>query len=156
MAKNTDFYRGRRQRRNYWLIPFVLLLGLITLLVVLFYGVQKYATITDDGVKVVFSDSKTEEEPLAASSDSEERVFETVVPEIVFEAPDYSRIEATAGRNVKPLRAIYLDAGQISLESLQDAAGKLVDGNALMLEMKPRCGQLVWNSKSPLAVSYGL
>ena len=156
MANNTDFYRGRRQRRNYWLIPFVLLLGIITLLVVLFYGVQQYATITDDGVKVVFADSKTEAEPLVSNSESDEMVFETVVPEIVFEAPDYSRIEATAGRNVKPLRAIYLNAGQISLESLQDAAGKLVDGNALMLEMKPRSGQLVWNSKSPLAVSYGL
>ena len=29
MAKNSDFYQGRRQRRNYWLIPFVLLIGLI-------------------------------------------------------------------------------------------------------------------------------
>ena len=156
MAKNTDFYRGRRQRRNYWLIPFVLLLGIITLLVVLFYGVQKYATITDDGVKVVFSDSKTEAEPLVSNSESEEMVFETVVPEIVFEAPDYSRIEATAGRNVKPLRAIYLNAGQISLESLQDAAGKLVDGTALMLEMKPRSGNLMWYSNAKAALDYGL
>ena len=57
MAKNSDFYRGRRQRRNYWLIPFILLIGLITLLIVLFYGLQKYAVIRDDTVKVVFSDS---------------------------------------------------------------------------------------------------
>lgn len=156
MAKNTDFYRGRRQRRNYWLIPFVLLLGIITLLVVLFYGLQKYAVINDDGVKVSFSESELSDQSVSEDSDAEQLSFETVVPEIVFEAPDYSRIEATAGKNVKPLRAIYLEAGDISLESLQEAAGNLVEGNALMLEMKPRSGQLVWNSSSPLAVSYGL
>ena len=156
MARNTDFYQGRRQKRNYWLIPFILLLGLITLLVVLFYGMQKYATISDDGVKVVFTQSRNEEEPAAPVVSAEVMTYETVVPDIVFEAPDYSRIEATAGRNVKPLRAIYLNAGQISLDSLQEAAGKLVDGNALMLEMKPRSGQLLWNSKTSIAVSYGL
>ena len=157
MAKNTDFYRGRRQRRNYWLIPFILLLGLITLLVVLFYGMQKYATITDGGVKVVFTQSKSEEDDTAVPvPEVEEVTYETIVPEIVFEAPDYSRIEATAGKKVRPLRAIYLNAGQISLDSLQEAAGKLVDGNALMLEMKPRSGQLIWNSKASIAVSYGL
>lgn len=157
MARNSDFYQGRRQRRNYWLIPFILLLGVITLIVVLFYGMQKYATISDEGVKVVFSDSDSSEsiaQPL--QPEAEEIVFDTVVPEIVFEAPDYSRIEATAGRRVRPLRAIFLSADKISLESLQESAAKLVDGNALMLEMKPRSGQLLWNSSAALAVSYGL
>ena len=156
MAKTNDFYRGRRQRRNYWLIPFILLLGIITLIVVLFYGMQKYATISDDGVKVIFTETETEEELPAQIIETEELTFETVVPDIVFEAPDYSRIEATAGKRVRSLRAIYLDAGQISLENLQNAAAQLVDGNALMLEMKPRSGQLVWNSSASLAVSYGL
>lgn len=156
MAKNTDFYRGRRQRRNYWLIPFILLLGIITLLVVLFYGLQKYAVINDDGVKVSFSESELSDESVPGDTDAEPLSFDSVVPEIVFEAPDYSRIEATAGRKVRPLRAIYLEAEDISLESLQEAAGNLVEGNALMLEMKPRSGQLVWNSSSSLAVSYGL
>ena len=84
MAKNSDFYRGRRQRRNYWLIPFILLIGLITLLVVLFYGLQKYAVISDDTVKVVFSDADgTVNSGTAASADSN-MVFDSVVPEIVF------------------------------------------------------------------------
>ena len=156
MARNSDFYRGRRQRRNYWLIPFILLLGIITMLVVLFYGLQKYAIINDDGVKVSFSDSDLDDNVVPESTETETLTFETVVPEILFEAPDYSRIEATAGKRVRPLRAIYLKAEEINLESLQEAAGKLVDGNALMLEMKPRSGQLVWNSSSSIAVSYGL
>lgn len=156
MAKKTDFYQGRRQRRNYWLIPFVLLLGVATLLVVLFYGLQKYASITDDGVKVEFSDVEGASQDSSSNSVSEKLVFDSVVPEIVFEAPDYSRISATAGRNVKPLRAVYIQASEITQERLENAAASLVDGNALMLEMKPRSGQLVWRSNAALAVSYGL
>ena len=155
MARNTDFYQGRRQKRNYWLIPFILLLGLITLLVVLFYGLQKYAIISDDGVKVAFSETDSFQEDTEKES-VEEMVFDSVVPEITFLAPDYSRIEATAGKKVKPVRAVYLEASELSVDRLQNAAAGLVDGNALMLEMKPRSGQLMWNSQTAIAVSYGL
>ena len=155
MARNKEFYQGRKQRRNYWLIPFILLLGLITLMVVLFYGLQKYAVISEDGVRVSFSETSAEDSG-GTDSAAEDLVFDTVVPDIVFQAPDYSRIPATAGKRVKPIRAVYLEAGEINLERLQNAAASLVDGNALMLEMKPRSGQLLWNSQTPVAVSYGL
>ena len=154
MARNKDFYQGRRQRRNYWLIPFILLLGLITLAVVLFYGLQKYAVISDEGVKVSFSETAVGGAGEAEGA-AEQLSFDTVIPEIIFQAPDYSRIEAVAGRNVRPVRAIYIPAAEVSLERIQSAAASLVDGNALMIEMKPRNGQLLWNSKTPLAVSYG-
>ena len=155
MARNKDFYQGRRQRRNYWLIPFILLLGLVTLMIVLFYGLQKYAVISDDGVKVSFSDTMSEESS-GPKGEAEELSFDTVIPEIIFQAPDYSRIEATAGKNVRPLRAVYIEAGEVSLERLQTAAANLIDGNGLLIEMKPRSGQLLWNSQTPIAVSYGL
>ena len=154
MARNKDFYQGRRQRRNYWLIPFILVIGLITLLVVLFYGLQKYAVISDEGVKVSFSDTAAGL-PGDEKGSAEELSFDTVIPEIIFQAPDYSRIEAVAGKNVKPIRAVYISAGEVSIDRLQNAAANLVDGNALMIEMKPRNGQLLWNSKTPVAVSYG-
>ena len=156
MARNSDFYRGRRQRRNYWLIPFILLIALITLVVVLFYGLQKYAVISDEKVNVVFSDLAETSEVPGQSEEATTMVFDTVVPEIVFEAPDYSRIVAVAGKKVKPLRAVYISATEISQERLENAAASLVDGNALMIEMKPRTGQLMWNSSASLAVSYGL
>ncbi len=155
MAKRSDFYQGRKQRRNYLLIPFILLLGLATLMVVLFYGLQKYAKITDDGVQVVFSEQELNEEE-TKDAEADTLLFDTVVPEIIFEEPDYSRIAATAGKKVKPLRAVYIEAAEITQDRLENAAASLVDGNALMLEMKPRSGQLVWRSSSPLAVSYGL
>ena len=156
MARNPEFYQGRRQKRNYWLIPFILLLGLITLLIVLFYGMQKYAIISDEGVTVVLPGMEINTDAGNDTEEAEDLVFDTVYPEIIFEAPDYSRIVATAGKKVRPLRAVYLEASELSTERLQAAAANLVDGNALMLEMKPRSGQLVWNSKAGLAVSYGL
>ena len=136
MAKNSDFYRGRRQRRNYWLIPFILLIGLITLLIVLFYGLQKYAVIRDDTVKVVFSDSDETVDSETTAAAGSNMVFDSVVPEIVFQPPDYSRVVATAGRNVKPLRAVYLSAEEIGESRLQEAAANLVDGNALTIDLK--------------------
>lgn len=155
MAKNADFYQGRRQKRNYWLIPFILLLGIITLLVVFFYGIQKYAVIGDSGVSVVLPGMEAVTADEASVPDVSNMVFDSVVPEIVFEAPDYSRVVATAGRKVNPMRAIYLEASELSVERIQQAAASLVDGNALMLEMKPRSGQLMWNSQTQLAISYG-
>ncbi|MBQ9663974.1 MAG: hypothetical protein IJV40_12565 [Oscillospiraceae bacterium] len=156
MARNSDFYRGRRQKRNYWLIPFIMLIALITLLVVLFYGLQKYAVISDDKVKVVFSDTAETTESAGQREEATTMVFDTVVPEIIFEAPDYSRVVAVAGKRVRPLRAVYISADEISQERLENAAINLIDGNALMIEMKPRSGQLMWNSSASLAVSYGL
>ncbi len=156
MAHNKDYYQGQRQKRNYWLIPFVILLGLLTLLIVLFYGLQKYAVITDEGVSVHFTGTDSENGEVTDSNTQEKMVFDTVVPDIQFEAPDYSRVVATAGKKVKPLRAVYISASELSEERLQTAAANLVDGNALMLEMKPRTGQLMWHSQTALAVSYGL
>ena len=156
MARYTDFYQGQRKKRNYWLIPFIVLLGLLTLLIVLFYGLQKYAVITDEGVTVHFTETDLNEENQAGTATSGNMVFDTVVPDIQFEAPDYSRIVATAGRRVKPMRAVYISASELNEERLQTAAANLVDGNALLLEMKPRSGQLMWHSQAALAVSYGL
>ena len=45
MAKYTEFYKGRRKRRNYIFIPAAILIGILTFGVVMFYGVQKYAVI---------------------------------------------------------------------------------------------------------------
>ncbi len=130
---------------------------MITLLVVLFYGMQKYATITDNGVTVILPGMEAvSSNSTGSTAEQREMIFDTVIPEIIFESPDYSRIVAKAGRRVRPIRAIFLEASEISEQRLADAQAALVDGNALMLEMKPRSGQLVWNSKSNMARSYGL
>ena len=46
MARIQEFYKGRRKRRNYAIVPFVIVLGIAVLTVVLFYSMQQYAVIT--------------------------------------------------------------------------------------------------------------
>lgn len=156
MARNKEFYKGRRKRRNYALIPFAILLALIALVIVLFYSMQKYAVISKEGVTMVLPGSEPEQETVIDSSGNEVRVFEEVDAQLVFDPPDYSRVEATAGRDAKPLRAIYVEAEDINADHLMDMAARLSSGNALLLEMKPRAGALVWNSQATLAQRYGL
>ena len=154
MAKNREFYRGQKKRRNYALIPFVVGLALITLAVVAFYGLQKYVVITKDGVDVVLPGE--EQEPVVDEQGNEVREFETVETELVFDEPDYSRITARAGKTAKPMRAIYIAAEDVNRDNLLVRAEQLNSGNALVLEMKPRSGYLLWVSEAELAQMYSL
>ena len=154
MAKNREFYKGEKKRRNYALIPFVIGLALITLIVVAFYGLQKYVVITKDGVQVVLP-GQEEEQPLDEEG-REVREFETVATDLVFDEPDYSRITARAGRKAKPMRAIYIAAEDVNRDNLLKRAEQLNSGNALVLEMKPRSGYLLWVSNTDLAQAYAL
>lgn len=52
MPRTSEFYKGRRKKRNYAIIPGVALLLLGSILIVLFYSAQKYAVISDDGVSI--------------------------------------------------------------------------------------------------------
>ena len=154
MARNREFYRGQKKKRNYALIPFVVGLALITLAVVAFYGLQKYVVITKDGVQVVLP-GEEQEKPLDPESEPE-REFESVPVDLIFDEPDYSRITARAGRDAKPLRAIYIAAEDVNRENLLKRAEQLNSGNALVLEMKPRSGYLLWVSQTELAQAYSL
>ena len=156
MARNREFYKGTRKKRNWALIPFVLVLAFAALLVVLFYSMQKYAIISKEGVTMVLPGTQPSAGVVIDSSGAEQRVYEPVEAELVFDAPDYSRVEAVAGREAKPLRAIYVAAEDVNTDHLMEMAARLSSGNALLLEMKPRAGALVWNSQAALAVRYGL
>ena len=154
MAKNREFYRGQKKRRNYALIPFVIGLALITLIVVAFYGLQKYAVITKDGVRIVMPWDEPEAE--MDEEGHEIREFEEVETQLVFDEPDYSRITARAGRKARPMRAIYIAAEDVNRDNLLRRAEQLNSGNALVLEMKPRSGYLLWVSNTELAQAYSL
>lgn len=156
MARSREFYKGTRKRRNWALIPFVLLLAFGALLAVLFYSMQKYAVISKEGVEMVLPGVTTRRGVVLDESGREQRVFEAVEAPLVFDPPDYSRVTASAGAGVKPLRAIFVAAEDINTDHLMEMAARLNSGNALLLEMKPRAGALVWEAQAPLAVSYGL
>lgn len=156
MARNQEFYKGRRKRRNYALIPFVIVLALAALIVVLFYSMQKYAVISKEGVEMVLPGEEPAAGTVIDSSGAEVRVFEPVDVSLVYDAPDYSRITAVAGRDAKPVRAIYIAAEDVNTDHLMEMATRLSSGNALLLEMKPRAGALVWHSEASLAQRYSL
>ena len=156
MARNLEFYKGSRKKRNYALIPFVIVLSLFVLAVVLFYTVQKYAVISKDGVEVVLPGMAQDETASVDSQGHEVKTFATVDAQLVFDTPDYSHVEATAGKNTGPVRAIYIPSEELNYDNLMEKAGRLSSGNALLLEMKPRSGALNWPSKSEAALSYGL
>ena len=160
MARQGEFYKGEKKKRNYAIIPAVIILFLVTLTVVLFYSTQKYAVITENGVKVELPIlggstiiSSSEEGDPAADLDY---VPEETDVSIEFEAPDYSGIEATAGEKVRSARAIFVPYGEINYDSVEAYANRLSTGNALMLEVKTPNGYLQWYTDAPVAYSYGL
>lgn len=155
MAKVQEFYKGKRKRRNYAIVPFIILLAVFSVGLVLFYGMQKYAVISKDGVSVelpVLSGGSTVIDEQGNTVHS----FEQVNVNLVLEEPDFSGVKARAGRHVEPVRAIFVPAENINQEKLLEYAGRLVSGNALVLEMKPRSGVTLWESNTKMAQSYSL
>ena len=155
MARVQVFYKGRRKRRNYLFIPFVVLLAIISVGMVTFYGLQKYAVINKDSVSI--------ELPILADKnavfDSQGHViksFDPVNVSVVFEEPDYSSVKAVAGEEVEPMRAIFVPYTDLNHDKLQEYVARLNQGNALLLEMKPRSGQLMWESQAEMAVNYSI
>ena len=155
MARVQVFYKGRRKRRNYLFIPFVILLAIISVGMVTFYGLQKYAVINKDSVSIelpILADKNA----VFDSQGHEIKSFDPVNVSVVFEEPDYSGVEAVAGAEVEPMRAIFVPYTDLNHDKLQEYVGRLNQGNALLLEMKPRSGQLMWESQAEKAVKYGI
>lgn len=158
MARQSEFYKGQRKKRNYAIVPLVILLFLITLVVVLFYSTQKYAVITENGVKVelpLLGGEIISSEGTGDPGDSD-YVPETVDVAIEFEEPDYSSVQASAGEKVRSARGIYIPYDKINYDSVEEYANRLSTGNSLMFDVKGNNGYLQWYTDSSVAYSYGL
>lgn len=155
MARVQVFYKGRRKRRNYLFIPFVILLAIISLVMVTFYGLQKYAVINKDSVSIALP-ILADEDAVFDSQGHEIKTYDPVNVSVVLEEPDYSGIAAVAGAEVEAMRAIFVPYTDLNHDKLQEYVGRLNQGNALLLEMKPRSGQLMWESQAEMAVNYGI
>ena len=156
MARNSEFYKGRRKKRSYAIIPAAVIIGIIVLTIVLFYSMQQYAVISKEGVSVELPILKSEENTTVDSEGNVVKVFDPVDSSITFDDPDYSGIEAQVGEDVPAMRAIYVSSENITQDKLNEYADRLSVGNALVLEMKPVSGNLMWNSQAQAAVNYGL
>ena len=155
MAIKTEFYKGRRKRKSYIIVPVSIAVIVIAAIVVLFYSMQKYAVITKDDVAIELPILAKSGESAAEQSE-EAMVLESVNAKIVFDQPDYSDLPTLAHTDCKPVRAIFVPYENITREKLAEYADRLNAGNALVLEMKPRNGSLMWYSTSWACRNYGL
>ena len=51
-SNNQEFYRGKRKKTGPSLIITIIVLAVIAFVVLLFYGLQKYIVITNDGLSL--------------------------------------------------------------------------------------------------------
>ena len=156
MARAQEFYKGKRKRRNYAVLPFLAGLAVIAVLLVLFYGMQKYAVISKDGVSIRLPILEDGQSSTVDSEGHVIREFEQVSVPLVFEEADYSYVRSKAGQYAPPVRAIFVPAENVNPNKIIEYAARLVAGNALMLEMKPRSGQTLWESHTHMAEAYSL
>ena len=157
MAKQQLYYKGRRKKRNYAIIPAVILLLALSVFIVLFYSMQKYAVITEDAVYIdlpILSGGSSKAE--AGNLNAETKTYDPVSVDLQFLPADYSRVQATAGKTASPVRAIFVPYDEVNAEKIDEYAKRLSAGNALVLELKQESGYLAWYSRSRIAADYGI
>ena len=155
MARKSEFYKGKRKKKSYAFIPFVIILAVLTLVMVSFYGMQKYAVVTKDGVSVelpILDDGSTSTD----SSGKQHKTFPHIEAELVLDPADYSDVEPVIEEDPEPLRAIFVAPENLNVDKLQEYQARLKTGNALVIEMKPRTGELLFTSTSDAAAAYGM
>ena len=72
--------------------------------------------------------------------------------------PDYSAVPAAAGEGLANMAAVFVPAQDVSMSGVGRYMSVMSSygANALVLEVKPVSGQLVWASSSPTAAAYSL
>ena len=154
-SNGPEVYRGRRKRLNVLGVVFGALAALILLTVVLFFGLQKYIVFEHDGVRVALPGAAAGEDgPLPNDETAPEQV--NAVLEIT--DPDYSAVPAAAGEGLADMAAVFVPAQDVSMSGVGRYMSVMSSygANALVLEVKPVSGQLVWASASPTAAAYSL
>lgn len=155
MAKVQEFYKGRKKRRSYAIIPIAILLSIIAVAVVLFYSMQQYAVISKDDVQVVIP-GVNEIETTVDAEGNVVRVFDPVNISVIFDDADYSKVKAVAGEDVPEIRAIFVPAENLTQDKLNEYFSRLNAGNGLILEMKARNGVLMWDCQADESLKYAL
>ncbi|MDO4815158.1 MAG: putative glycoside hydrolase [Bacillota bacterium] len=155
---NSEFYPGKKQkkRRPAFIISLVVL-TLLALMLLLFYGLQKYIVITNDGLHLdipMLSDGKSH---IVINDEGESvKVYDPVDIELVVGEADYENVAATAGKDLETeVKADYISAGYATADNIRNTAAAMQYGNALVIEVKPASGMLVYNSQVDFALAYG-
>ena len=153
--RNWDVYPGKKKHYNWLTFVLVLVALLVTMVVLTFSSFQKYLVYRQDGVHLdlPFMESSYEE-----LEDLEGVVREPVQATLVLDGYDFSNIETDAGEGVNIMKAMYVTYDQINDEALENyvSRAKLNNAKALVLQVKPESGMLVYPSETSFAQGYGL
>ena len=154
-SNGPEVYRGRRKRLNVLGVVFGALAALILLTVVLFFGLQKYIVFEHDGVRVALPGAAAGEDGALPNDETAPGQVNAVL-EIT--DPDYSAVPAAAGEGLADMAAVFVPAQDVSMSGVGRYMSVMSSygANALVLEVKPVSGQLVWASSSPTAAAYSL
>ncbi len=159
MAKNaSEFYPGKKQRKvKPAFILSIIVLSVIALLLLLFYGLQKYIVITNDGLHLdmpILTDGNSH---IDVNEDGKSvKVFDPVSIELVVGDADYKNVKASAGENLSTaVRADYISAGSATADNIRSTAAAMQFGNARVIEVKPASGMLIYDSRVDFALAYG-
>lgn len=134
------------------IIVLVLIAGILLLT---FSSFQKYIVFRQDGlyIDLPFMDNDYDQ-----ISDLEGITRDPVNAVLSLDGYDFSNITTNAGENTTTLKAMYVTYDQINDEALQEyvSRAKLNKAKALVLQVKPETGYLVYPSGASLAAGYGL
>jgi len=155
LSRTDEFYRGKRKRKGPALIGSIIVLTLLAFVLILFYGLQKFIVISNNGLSLEMP-FLTGGSTLAESAGNEEgRKFAPVQINLEVGDPDYSNIKASAGEELTELRGIFVPSESVTVEGIAEFAARLEKGNTLVLEVKPASGVLAYASETDVAVNYG-
>lgn len=154
MPRNSELYKGRKHRRSWPRVLLIILVAVIAVGAMLFYGLQKYLVYTPDGVKLELP-ILAKESP-AVPDESGAPSSQGGSGSLVMYKADYTTVTATAGNDLSAVKAIYVPYTAISADGVAGYAAKLSKGNALVLQLKPASGQLAWKSSVDEAENYGV
>ena len=157
MAKNNnkpEVYKGRRKKLNVLGIVLSALAVLIVAVLVLFGAFQKYIVYQNSGISIDMPILRT---PAPEDEQTDESGFAQVNAELEIRDAEYSDIEEHVDEDMGSIRAVYVPPESVTAEGIGPYVSKLssVGGNALVLDLKPVSGQLVWASSSKIAYDYG-
>lgn len=155
VKRGREVYRGRRKRLNVMGVVFGAIAVLLLIMIVLFYGLQRYIVFEHDGISVVLPGAQSD----ASSGDgtATDGELTQVNAALTVEDPDYSSLAAMAGEGLSDMIGVFVPAADVTLSGVGRYMSVMSSygANALVLEVKPVSGQLVWASSSETAVGYG-
>ena len=154
VKNNSEFYRGKRKKTGPVLIITIVVLALIAFVALVFYGLQKYIVISNNGLRLdipILSDGTQVKD----DDGNVQRTFKQADAEIEIGEPDYSNISPVAGAALKEMKAVYIPAADVTQSGVEaKLAAKADDVNAVVLDVKTTTGMLVWKSEANLAKGY--